>query len=387
MKCVAILGATGSIGVNALRVVADHPQAFRVTGLAGGRNVPLLAEQIARFRPAVAAVLDEAHAGLLRERLGKRDPTAVRWGSEGYREVASLDGTDMVVSAMSGAAGLVPTVEAIAAGRDIALANKETMVMAGPLVCALAADKGASLIPVDSEHSAIFQCLQGQRREEVRELILTASGGPFLGRPQETLGAVTPEDALRHPNWTMGKKITVDSATMVNKSLEILEARWLFGIPLDRIRVLIHPQSVVHSLVALRDGAVLAQLGIPDMRIPIAYALSFPERLSLPDMALDLASAGPLTFSAPEPERFPALALAYRAGRAGGICPAVLNAANEEAVSAFLAGRLRFTDITEVVRHVLDATEPRQADRIDEILAADREARVRARRVMEERQA
>ncbi len=279
MKKIALLGSTGSIGVSTLDVVASHPDEFTVTALAAGRNVMLLKEQIDRFRPLLAAVADEEHARELRHLLGPRSATAVFSGREGYREAAASADTDMVVSAMVGAAGLLPTLDAIEAGRDIALANKETLVMAGGIVLRKATEKGVNIIPVDSEHSAVFQCLQGHRREDIRRIILTASGGPFLDASRDELRAVTPARALQHPNWSMGRKVTIDSATMMNKGLEVIEAGWLFGIPVDAIDVLIHPQSIVHSLVEYQDGAVIAQLGAPDMRIPIAYALSFPRRL------------------------------------------------------------------------------------------------------------
>ena len=280
MKRISILGSTGSIGVSTLDVVGAHPDQFTVTALAAGRNITLMKQQIERFRPRLAAVIDEAHARELRRLLGPASTTDILFGPEGYRETAAVADADMVVSAMVGAAGLLPTLDAIEAGKDIALANKETLVMAGHLVLRKAAEMGVKIIPVDSEHSAIFQCLQGHRREDVRRIILTASGGPFLHASAEELSKVTPAQALRHPNWTMGKKITIDSATMMNKGLEVIEAGWLFDLPGTAIDVLIHPQSIVHSLVEYRDGSVIAQMGVPDMRIPIAYALSYPHRLT-----------------------------------------------------------------------------------------------------------
>jgi 1-deoxy-D-xylulose-5-phosphate reductoisomerase len=284
----------------------------------------------------------------------------------------------MVVSAMVGAAGLIPTLDAIEAGSAIALANKEALVMAGRIVLRKAAEKGVNIIPVDSEHSAIFQCLQGHRREDVRRIILTASGGPFLHASADELAAVTPAEALRHPNWAMGRKITIDSATMINKGLEVIEAGWLFGLPAEAIDVLIHPRSVVHSLVEYRDGSVIAQLGVPDMKIPIAYALSFPHRLQRTDHALDLTTAGPLEFFKPDLERFPGLRLAYEAAGKGGTMPAVLNGANEIAVEAFLSEKIGFNDIVFVVEQVLSRHSVQEEPGIDEILAADRWARQEA---------
>ncbi|MBU0575759.1 MAG: 1-deoxy-D-xylulose-5-phosphate reductoisomerase [Proteobacteria bacterium] len=378
MKRLSILGSTGSIGVSTLDVVASHPEEFVVTALAAGRNIGLLKNQIDRFRPRLAAVIDEEHASGLRRLLGPAAATAVLYGQEGYREVAASAGADMVVSAMVGAAGLIPTLEAIEAGSAIALANKETLVMAGRIVLRKAAEKGVNIIPVDSEHSAIFQCLQGHSREDVRRIILTASGGPFLHASADELAAVTPAEALRHPNWAMGRKITIDSATMINKGLEVIEAGWLFGLPAAAIDVLIHPRSVVHSLVEYRDGSVIAQLGVPDMRVPIAYALSFPHRLHRTDHALDLTTAGPLEFLKPDLERFPGLRLAYEAAGKGGTMPAVLNGANEIAVEAFLREKIGFSDIVFVVEQVLSRHSVQEEPSIDEILAADRWAREEA---------
>lgn len=378
MKRLSILGSTGSIGVSTLDVVASHPEEFVVTALAAGRNIALLKNQIDRFRPRVAAVIDEEHASGLRRLLGPATATAVLYGQEGYREVAAAAGADMVVSAMVGAAGLIPTLEAIEAGSAIALANKEALVMAGRIVVRKAAEKGVNIIPVDSEHSAIFQCLQGHSREDVRRIILTASGGPFLHASADELAAVTPAEALRHPNWAMGRKITIDSATMINKGLEVIEAGWLFGLPATAIDVLIHPRSVVHSLVEYRDGSVIAQLGVPDMRVPIAYALSFPHRLHRTDHALDLTMAGPLEFLKPDLERFPGLRLAYEAAGKGGTMPAVLNGANEIAVEAFLREKIGFSDIVFVVEQVLSRHSVQEEPSIDEILAADRWAREEA---------
>jgi 1-deoxy-D-xylulose-5-phosphate reductoisomerase len=382
MKSISILGSTGSIGVSTLDVVAAHPDQYVVAALAAGRNITLLKQQIERFRPRLAAVFDEAHARELRKLLGPKTETDVVFGLKGYREAAAIADAQMVVSAMVGAAGLLPTLHAIEAGKDVALANKETLVMAGHLVLRKAAEKGVKILPVDSEHSAIFQCLQGNRKEAVRRIILTASGGSFLNVPTEELARMTLAQALKHPNWAMGKKITIDSATMINKGLEVIEAGWLFGLPMEAIDVLIHPQSIVHSLVEYQDGSVIAQMGVPDMRIPIAYALSYPNRLISVDKPLDLVKVGTLTFLEPDPIRFPALSLAYEAARAGGTAPAVLNAANEIAVTAFIEGKTGFDKIVPIVEEVLSRHCPQAAPEIDAILAADGWAREEAENIV-----
>ena len=381
MKNISLLGSTGSIGVSTLDVVASHPAEFAVSALAGGRNISLLKEQIERFRPRLAVVIDDEHAEKLKNILNN-SATAILSGEEGYREAASFAEADIVVSAIVGAAGLIPTLEAIDAGKDVALANKETLVMAGGLVLRKAAAKGIRIIPVDSEHSAIFQCLQGSDPRSVRRIILTASGGPFLHASREELGVVTPSQALKHPNWKMGRKISIDSATMMNKGLEVIEASWLFGLPATEIDVLVHPQSIVHSLVEYQDGSVIAQLGIPDMRLPIAYALSWPQRLTRSGESLDLAAIGELTFLKPDFERFPALELAFRAAKAGGTMPAVLNAANEMAVTAFLEERIGFYDISRVVEMVFARHERKEEPSLAEILEADRWARAEALNIM-----
>jgi len=376
---IAILGSTGSIGVNTLRVVREFPERFTVLGLAGGRNVERLSEQIQMFRPRLAAVRDESLATELKGRLGHGHETRVLWGREGYIELASMPQADTVVSAMVGAAGLLPTWAAVQAGKRVALANKETLVMAGELVMAEAARTGARILPVDSEHSAIFQSLAGQRIQDVRRIILTASGGPFRDMPPEELAHVSREQALAHPNWDMGAKISIDSATLMNKGLEAIEAKWLFDLPWSKIAIHIHPQSIVHSMVEFIDGSVIAQLGVPDMRVPIALALSHPERLPLGLPPLDLPRTNALTFSEPDLDRFPCLDVALRTGRLGGTGPAVLNAANEEAVASFLAGELGFLDIAEVVRRVATANGTEPLRDLDQVMAADRTARTRAR--------
>ncbi len=378
MKRLAILGSTGSIGQSALAVVAEHPQEFRVVGLAAGKNVGVLAEQIRAVRPDRVSVQDEAVARDLRESLAGHPSVEILAGPEGAVSVAAAPEADLVVSAMVGAVGLEPTLAAVEAGKTVALANKETLVAAGPLVMSAVAARGAVLIPVDSEHSAIFQALEGQRREEVRRLVLTASGGPFRSWPKQKLATATPAQALKHPNWDMGAKITIDSATMMNKALEVIEASVLFGLPVSQIEVCIHPQSIIHSLVEFVDGSVLAQLGWPDMRLPIAYALTYPRRLPLNSEPLDLGKVAQLTFERPDFERFPALRLGYQAAETGGTMPAVLNAANEVAVAAFLNGLLPFPGIPRVVEETMAAHTPGPLKNLAQVLAVNNWAREHA---------
>jgi len=378
-KNLAILGATGSIGVSTLEIVAAYPERFRVVTMTGGRNLDKLAEQVRLVKPRQVAVIAEADARRLQQLLGGEAPQILH-GVEGLVACATHPEVDMVVSAIVGAAGLIPTYAAIEAGKDIALANKETLVAAGPLVMASAARHGVRLFPVDSEHSAIFQSLQGHRKTDVRRLILTASGGPFRNHSLEQLQQVTPSQALAHPNWDMGRKISIDSATMMNKGLEVIEARWLFDLPAGKIDVHIHPQSIVHSMVEYTDGSVIAQMGVPDMKTPIAYALSHPERLPLVLPPLDLCRIGSLTFSDPDPLRFPCLELAYRALERGGSAPAVLNAANEVAVEAFLDGRIPFMAIADLIQRVLALHQPQELAHLDVVLKADVWGREEARR-------
>ncbi len=378
MKYISILGSTGSIGVNTLGIIQHYPDRFKVLGLAAGSNVDLLEEQCRRFKPAAVSLKHEAAARQLQDRLG-RGGTKVYWGAEGLIKVAALDQVQLVVSAMVGIAGLMPTLAAIEAGKDIALANKEILVMAGELLMRKVAEAGVSLIPVDSEHSAIFQCLQRVNKQEVARLILTASGGPFAGWLSSRLAEVTPEQAPRHPTWKMGDKISVDSATLMNKGLEVIEAQWLFDMGVDRIGVLIHPQSIVHSMVELTDGSIIAQLGVADMRIPILYALSYPERLPNSLAALDLTKTAGLTFGHPDTERFPCLEYAYQSARVGGTRPAALNAANEVAVAAFLNSEIGFNDIAYIVKQTVDEHPPRKLSGIKQALTADAWARKRAR--------
>ncbi len=382
MKSLAILGSTGSIGVSTLEIVAAHPERFRVVALTAGRNLDLLEQQVRAFRPEYVAVPATGDAAALKARLGDAAPHVLA-GCDGLIACAAQSGAQLVVSAIVGAAGLEPTLAAIEAGIDVALANKETLVAAGDVVMSAVARKGIYLFPVDSEHSAIFQSLAGHRKDDVRRLILTASGGPFRNRSLAELEQVVPADALTHPNWNMGRKITIDSATMMNKGLEVIEAHWLFDLPAEKIAVHIHPESIVHSMVEYVDGAVIAQLGIPDMKTPIALALSWPERLPLDLPPLDLCRLGRLHFSEPDTERFPCLALAYRALTSGGTAPAALNAANEVAVEAFLDNRLGFTDIPRIIEAVLDRHEISAADSLAAVLSADAAARAAAVRLIE----
>jgi len=382
MKNISLLGSTGSIGISTLDVIEKNSERFKVIALSAGRNVGLLKRQIERFRPLVAAVIDRDHADKLKDELGNSPGTEILSGTEGYMEIASLNSADMVVSAIVGAAGLLPTIAAIEAGKDVALANKETMVMAGPIVVEKAASRGVRILPVDSEHSAIFQSLVGHNKGDVKRIILTASGGPFRETPKEKLKGVTLEDALRHPNWEMGRKITIDSATMMNKALEIIEAMWLFDLEVSRIDVLIHPQSIIHSMVEYRDGSVIAQLGIPDMKVPISYALSYPERSPSEETPLDLCKEGKLEFFSPDFDKFPALRLAYEAAEKGGSMPAGLNASNEAAVDAFTRGRIGFLDIAGVVEKTMNLHKPVEEKSISAIIDADRWGRVMAEKII-----
>jgi 1-deoxy-D-xylulose-5-phosphate reductoisomerase len=375
MRCLSILGATGSIGKNTLRVAAQFPDRFSVKALTAKNNITELAEQILRFQPELAAVHGKTEAENLKKRLPAGIKTEIVYGSDGYRAAAVHPTVDIVVSAMVGAAGLAPTLAAIDAGKHIALANKETLVMAGDLVMARAKAQGVSILPVDSEHSAIFQCLAGNRAENLHKILLTASGGPFRNLLASDFPAITPEEALAHPTWAMGKKISIDSATMMNKGLEVIEAMHLFDVTHHRIEVVIHPQSIVHSMVAFCDGSVMAQLGVPDMRTAIACALSWPERLPLGLPVPDFAAIGALTFEEPDMEKFPCLKLAYRACETGGTMPCVLNGANEAAVDAFLDKRLSFAQIPEVIEYTLNAHDIIKNPDINAIMKADQWSR------------
>ncbi len=385
-KRLAILGSTGSIGVNTLNIVQQHPERFAVVGLAAGSNIDLLEQQMRRFHPFYVSIFDLQRAKELRERTSDLG-IEIFEGHNGASTIAGLPEVDLVLSAIVGGAGLTPTLSAIRAGKDVAIANKEPLVMAGEVVMREAKDR-VRILPVDSEHNAIFQALAGHSRIDVRRLILTASGGPFRTLPVEKFRHITVHDALQHPNWRMGRKITVDSATLMNKGLEVIEARWLFGVNADQVDVIVHPQSIVHSLVELIDGSVLAQLGIHDMRIPISYALNYPERLPNTLPPLDLAQIGSLTFEPPDLKRFPCLRLGFEAIKMSGTMPAVLNAANEMTVEAFLNEKIHFVDIPVVIEETLQRHESRALvdGDIEVILDADRWAREMAASIIRCRQ-
>ncbi|MDR7433689.1 MAG: 1-deoxy-D-xylulose-5-phosphate reductoisomerase [Armatimonadota bacterium] len=373
MRRVVVLGSTGSIGRAALEVIEKLPDHLRAIGLATRNNVELLAEQARRVRPLAVAVAERGREGTLRQLLHGLD-VEVYAGEEGLLTLAGLDEADIVVVATVGISGLRPTLEALRKGKDVALANKETLVAAGHLVMAEARRRGCRILPVDSEHSAIFQCLVGEDPGMVKRLILTASGGPFLRTPLEDLARVTPEEALLHPTWNMGRKVTVDSATLMNKGLEVIEAHWLFGIEAERIQVVIHPQSLVHSMVEFLDGSIKAQIAASDMRIPIQYALTFPKRMATGIKELDWRKVT-LTFEEPDPARFPCLSYAYEALEAGGTMPTVLNASNEVAVELFLAGRIGFLDIPRCIRYAMDRHVPVADPDLEMVMAVDRWAR------------
>lgn len=370
----SVLGSTGSIGTQTLDIVRLFPDRFDVYALTAGTNADLLIAQAREFLPECVVLGDARRRKQVEQAL---EPLGIRVlaGQEGLCEAATLDGVNTVVAALVGFAGLESVIEAVRAGKKVALANKETLVVAGQLVTHLLKEHKGTLVPVDSEHSAIFQCLVGEPANSVESLILTASGGPFRTRPAETFGVITREEALAHPNWSMGAKITIDSATMMNKGLEVVEARWLFDIPADRISILVHPQSIVHSFVAFADGSAKAQLGLPDMRVPIQYALSYPERWPAPHERLDWSGAMHLHFEPPDRAKFPCLDLAYEALEAGGAAPAILNAANEQAVALFLAGKIRFTDIPDAIDQALGSVPVQEHPELEDLIACDAEAR------------
>lgn len=371
MKTIAILGSTGSIGTQTLEVVREN-QDIRVAALAAGNNITLLEQQIREFAPKTAAVWTEEKAKELRERV-KDLPVKIVSGMDGLLEISALEETDILVTAIVGMIGIRPTIAAIRAGKDIALANKETLVTAGHIIMPLAKEHHVSILPVDSEHSAIFQSLQGNEKNSIKKILLTASGGPFRGRKREELANIQVEDALKHPNWEMGRKITIDSSTMINKGLEVIEAKWLFDVEFDQIQVVVQPQSVIHSMVEYEDGAVIAQLGTPDMKLPIQYALYYPKRRNLPGDRLDFWKLTELTFEQPDLETFYGLRLAYEAGRAGGTMPTVFNAANERAVSLFLDRKIKYLEIPEIIHYCMDAHKRKEAPTVEEILSAEAE--------------
>jgi 1-deoxy-D-xylulose-5-phosphate reductoisomerase len=396
VKAITLLGSTGSIGTQTLDIVQQYPDQFRLVGMAAGRNVDLVAQQISQFKPEIVALAESSLVPSLREAIAHvPNPPEILAGQEGVVEVARYGDAEAVVTGIVGCAGLLPTIAAIEAGKDIALANKETLIAGGPVVLPLIQKHGIKLTPADSEHSAIFQCLQGLAKERrftvgspmegLRRIVLTASGGAFRDWPVEKLAQVQVADAIKHPNWSMGRKITVDSATLMNKGLEVIEAHYLFGLDYDRIDIVIHPQSIIHSLIEVADTSMLAQLGWPDMRLPLLYALSWPERLPTDWEPLDLVKAGDLTFREPDHAKYPCMGLAYAAGRAGGSMTAVLNAANEQAVALFLEEKIRFLDIPKVIEQACDrhGADNRQNPNLEDILAADAWARQEVTRLTE----
>jgi len=385
MMNLAILGSTGSIGTSTLAVVQKYPDRYRVAGLAAGSNVELLAQQIRTFSPDVVCIADNASRDRLAGMLSGSVVPELLAGHEGMRAVATLSTAEIIIQAISGAAGLLPTMAAVQAGKRIGLANKESLVMAGALIIEQARSTGSRIIPIDSEHSALYQLLSGHPRENIRSLILTASGGPFLGHPAEALERVTPSEALQHPRWKMGRKITTDSASLMNKGLEIIEAHWLFDIPADKIQVVIHPESIIHAMVAFIDGTFIAHMSRPDMQAPIAYALSCPERLDGVVEPLDFATLGSLTFQLPDRKRFPSLQLAYDALAAGGLMPTVMNAANEIAVQKFHDQALSFTGMPRLVRAVMERFVPPTSVTLETILWADTWARDEAEKLVSQK--
>ena len=378
MKAITLLGSTGSIGTQTLNILDSYPEDFRLVGIAAGRNVELLAQQVRQFQPEIVAIYDESKLSDLKAALADLDSKPqILAGSAGVMEVARYGDAEAVVTGIVGCAGLLPTLAAIEAGKDIALANKETLIAGGPVVLPLVEKYGVKLLPADSEHSAIFQCLQGVPNDGLRRILLTASGGAFRDWPVEKLPDVTVADALKHPNWSMGRKITVDSATLMNKGLEVIEAHYLFSMDYDRIDIVIHPQSIIHSLIELQDTSMLAQLGWPDMRLPLLYAISWPDRVYTDWEPLDLVKAGNLTFREPDHAKYPCMEIAYAAGRAGGTMTAVLNAANEQAVALFLEEAIRFLDIPKIIEQVCDRHRADLVEQptLDDILTVDQWAR------------
>jgi len=376
MKPITLLGSTGSIGTQTLDIVSQYPDRFRIVGMTAGGNVELLAAQIAKFRPEIVAIANPDKYLELKSAISGVDPQPILLsGAEGVEKVAAYGDAEAVVTGIVGCAGLLPTVAAIKAGKDIALANKETLIAAGCVVMPLVKEYGIKILPADSEHSAIFQCLQGVPAGGLSRILLTASGGSFRDLPVEKLAEVTIADALKHPNWSMGKKITIDSATLMNKGLEVIEAHYLFDVDYDHIEIVIHPQSIIHSLIELQDTSVLAQLGLPDMRLPLLYALSYPDRIPTAWQRLDLLKCGDLTFRAPDHRKYPCKQLAYAAGRQGGSMPAVLNAANEQAVDLFLHEKIKFTQIPQLIEATCDRHNVITTPTLEDIIAADQWAR------------
>ena len=381
MKKIAILGSTGSIGTQTLEIVRNNPD-LQVTALAAGRNVRLLEEQVREFKPSLVAVWDEKDAADFRTRVSDMQVQVVS-SMDGLLQVASHEPAEILVTAIVGMIGIQPTIAAIRAGKDIALANKETLVTAGHIIMPLAKERGVSILPVDSEHSAIFQSLNGENRERLEKILLTASGGPFRGKTRADLENMSVADALKHPNWSMGKKVTIDSASLVNKGLEVMEARWLFDVSLDQIQVVIHPQSIIHSAVQYTDGGIMAQLGTPDMKLPIQYALFYPDRRPMAGKRVDFFALGQLTFEAPDMDTFQGLALAYQAARTGGSLPTVFNAANEKAVALLLEERIRFVQIPDLIRACMEAHRVIENPTVEQILQTEAETYEQVRKVID----
>ena len=384
MKNICLLGSTGYIGINSLRVIKDNQERYRIVALGAGKNIDLLLNQVKEFKPRFAAVINSYLANELKSRLNNTSTTEILYGTEGYIKIATLSDVNITIAAMTGSSGLLPTFSAITAGKDVALANKETLVIAGSLLMSESRKMGINIFPIDSEHSAIQQSIQGHRREDLKRIILTGSGGPFMDLSIESLSKVTPEEALKHPNWSMGRKITIDSATMMNKGMEAIEAKWLFNVEMDQIDILLHPQSIIHSMVEYMDGSIIAQLAPTDMRIPISYALSYPRHLKGELPSLDLLDIGKLSFGKPDKKRFRCLDLALDAGKIGKSMPAILNGANEIAVNAFLEGKIGFLQIPQVIEKTMGKHEVFPINSIDQAIEANQWAESMAKEILEE---
>lgn len=383
LKGICILGSTGYIGINSLKVIKGNPERYRIIALGAGRNIDLLFNQIKEFKPRFAAVINSDLANELRGRLNNMTNTEILYGTGGYIEIATLSDVNVAIAAMTGSSGLLPTFSAITAGKDVALANKEALVIAGSLLMSESKKREVNILPIDSEHSAIQQSIQGHRREDLKRIILTGSGGPFKDFPMERLSKVTPKEALKHPKWRMGRKISIDSATLMNKGMEAIEAKWLFNVEMDQIEILLHPQSIIHSMVEYMDGSIIAQLAPPDMRIPISYALSYPKHLKGELPSLDLLDIGKLSFGEPDKKSFRCLDLALAAGKIGESMPAVLNGANEIAVNAFLEGKIGFLEIPQIVEKTMEKHEIVSINSIDQAIEADQWAKSRAEEFLE----
>ena len=382
MKNICLLGSTGYIGTNALNIIKNNPERYRIIALGGGRNIDLLLNQIKEFKPLYAVVINSNLADELKNKLNNSTNTEILYGTKGYSEIATLSDVNLAIAAMTGSAGLLPTFSAITAGKDVALANKETLVMAGSLLINESKKLGVNIFPIDSEHSAIQQSIQGHSREDLKKIILTGSGGPFKNSPIEKLSTVTPQEALKHPKWKMGRKISIDSATMMNKGMEAIEAKWLFNVEMDQIEILLHPQSIIHSMVEYMDGSIIAQLAPTDMRIPISYALSYPRHLKVELPSLDLIDIETLSFGKPDKERFRCLYLALAAGKIGESMPAVLNGANEIGVTAFLEGKIGFLEIPQLIEKTMEKHETFSLHSIEQAIEADQWAKSRATEIL-----